>query len=548
MCSLCLRVLALRRNSLETTELTVLIARTPALRNQALIGISLFLVAVWVAYQAGDKIVAGDTQTLIFISLAVAACVVAVTIVRNWRSGFYLFLSWLLFEDLARKFMGNNLALFFGKDVLLALIYVSLFAAIRNKREKRFHPPFILFLLLFVWLGVIQIFNQNSPHIFYGLLGFKLYFYYVPLLWVGYALIRDDEDLRKFLTTNAVLAGVIAVLGLIQAVMGNTFLNPAVLAPDLRDLGDLQKSTPLTNQMFSLPSSVFVSSGRYANYLTVAIVLVIGTAGYLLLHTPRGRKLVYLTLGLLGAATLFSGNRGAVLIALASTLFLLGAFLWGAPWRQRQAHRILKAVRRSFMVAAVGLGAVLLLFPKEAGSRIAYYTETLLPSSSAYQLGNRTWDYPISNLEDAFDRPNWQLGNGIGTASLGMQYVSKLTHQAPPNLAVEEGFGTMIVEMGIVAPFLWILWSVALLYHSWKIILRLRETRFFPIAIAIFWYAFLLLVPLTFGSLNNYQNYICNTYLWLLVGVLFRLPEILARSPGLEASPRGTNVQGGFQF
>jgi hypothetical protein len=523
-------------------------SRIPALRNQALIGISLFLVAIWAAYQTGDKIAAGDLQTLIYVSLGFAACIVAVSILRNWRSGFFLFLGWLLFEDLVRKFMGNNLALFFGKDVLLGLVYISLFAAIRSKKEKRFLPPFLFFLSLFIWLGVLQIFNQNSPHILFGLLGFKVYFYYVPLLWVGYALIRNDEDLRKFLTTNAVFAGVIAVLGLIQAVVGNTFLNPAVMAPDLRDLEDLQKTTPLSGQMFSLPSSVFVSSGRYSNYLIVAFILLMGSAGYLLLNTLRGRKLVYLVLGLLGAAVLFSGNRGTFVSVAGSALVLAVGFLWGAPWRQRQAYRIVKAVRRSFIVAAVGLAAVLLIFPKEAGSRVAFYAETLLPGSSAYALGNRSWDYPIMELEKVFDHPNWELGNGIGTASLGNQYVARLIHQVPPVLGVEEGFGTMIVEMGIVAPFLWLLWSVVLLYRASKIVLDLRETRFFPIAFAIFWYAFLLLLPFTFASLNAYQNYICNAYLWLLVGVLFRLPEVLSQSPGLETSPHRTNVRGGFQF
>jgi hypothetical protein len=524
-------------------------ARVPALRNQALIGISLFLVAIWAAYQAGGKIAEGDLQTLIFISLGFAACVVAVTILRNWRSGFFLFLGWLLFEDLARKFMGNNLALFFGKDVLLGLVYVSLFAAIRSKNEKRFRPPFLFFLSLFIWLGALQIFNQNSPHILYGLLGFKVYFYYIPLIWVGYALIRNDEDLRKFLVINASLTGVIVLLGLIQAVVGNSFLNPTVLAPELQDLGDLNKVTPLSGQHFSLPSSVFVSAGRYSTFLIVASILLMGAAGYLLLSSPRGRKLVYLILGLLGAATLFSGNRGAVISVAASAVVLTIGFLWGAPWRQRQAHRILKAVRRTFIWGTIGLTVVLLFFPKEAGSRIAYYVETLSPNSSAYQLGNRSWDYPILNLENAFDRPNWVMGNGIGMASLGMQYVAKLLHQTAPNLSVEAGFGTMIVEMGIVAPFLWILWSSALLYYSWKIVRGLRETRFFPIGFAILWYAFLLLVPLTFGSLNAYQNYVCNAYLWLLVGVLFRLPEVLAQSPApTEVQSPKSRVRGGFQF
>src|SRR4029077_4485641 len=110
-------------------------------------------------------------------------------------------------------------------------------------REKIFRPPFRVFLSLFFWLGVLQVFNQNSPSIWYGLLGFKVYFYYVPLLFIGYALIRNDEELGKFLALNALLAIVVSVVGILQSIWGNSFLNPSQLAPELQDLGDLQKAT-----------------------------------------------------------------------------------------------------------------------------------------------------------------------------------------------------------------------------------------------------------------------------------------------------------------
>jgi hypothetical protein len=102
---------------------------------------------------------------------------------------------------------------------------------------------------------------------------------------------------------------------------------------------------------------------------------------------------------------------------------------------------------------------------------------------------------------------------------------------------VEEGYGGLIIEMGFIAPFLWILWTAALLYYSWKIVRRLRETRLFPIAVAIFWYAFLLLYPTTFASLASYQNYLCNAYLWILVGILFRLPDVLISPAGPMTGP-----------
>ena len=514
-----------------------------------MIGLSVFALALLLAWQIGSVINGEDERALIFAAVGLAGCFVVVTILRNWRTGFYLFLVWMLFEDLFRKYMGNGPALFFGKDILVALVYISLFAEIRRRREKSFRPHFLLFLSFFFLLGVVQVFNQNSPHILYGLLGFKTYFYYIPLMYVGYALIRGDEDLRKFLVVNAALGGLIAALGIAQAILGNSFLNPARLAPELQDLGNLEKVTPLSNQLFSLPDSVFVSAGRYDFFLILAFVLALGASGYLLLGNLRGRKIVLLAIGIIGVATLLSGNRGAVMFVLISALTLGGGFLWGAPWRHRQAHRMIKAIRRSVVVGAMGLALIVVLFPQEVGSRIAYYAETLLPSSSAYELENRTWDYPVKNLLQAFSKPNWLLGNGIGTASLGGQYVAKFTGTPLLDLWVEEGYGVLIVEMGIIAPFLWILWTAALVYYGWGLLRRLRQTRFFPIGFAIFWFIFLLLYPMTFGGLSAYQNYIYNAYLWLLVGILFRLPEVQASTPNLLPVPSGkARARGGFQF
>ena len=524
-------------------------SRIPVVKTQALIGLSVFALAILLAWQIGSVIGGKDIRTLIFAGAGLAGFFVIVTILRNWRAGFYIFLVWMLFEDLFRKYMGNSPALFFGKDIIAALVYISLFAAIRAKRERRFRPPFLLFLSLFFLLGVLQVFNRNSPHILYGLLGIKTYFYYIPLMYVGYALVRTDEDLRIFLVSNAALSGLIAALGIAQAILGNSFLNPANLAPELRDLGNLEKATPLSNQLFSLPDSVFVSSPRFAQFLVLAFILALGASGYLLLANLRGRKIVLLAIGIIGVATLLCGSRGVVMFVLISAAALGAGFLWGAPWRQRQAHRMIKAIRRSVIIGAMGLGLILLMFPQEAGSRIAYYAETLLPGSSAYQLESRTWDYPIRNLLAVFSGPNWLLGNGIGTASLGGQYVAKLTGTPILNLWVEEGYGVLIVEMGIIAPFLWILWTAALVYYGWGVVRRLRQTRFFPIGFAIFWFAFLLLYPMTFGGLSAYQNFVNNVYLWLLVGILFRLPEIQAATPNLPqtASTNG-RARGGFQF
>ena len=68
----------------------------------------------------------------------------------------------------------------------------------------------------------------------YGLMGIKIYFYYVPLMFIGYALLNSEAELRRFFKINLVLVLIIVSLGIAQSIIGPTFLNPAVQAEDLR--------------------------------------------------------------------------------------------------------------------------------------------------------------------------------------------------------------------------------------------------------------------------------------------------------------------------
>jgi len=145
------------------------------------------------------------------------------------------------------------------------------------------------------------------------------------------------------------------------------------------------------------------------------------------------------------------------------------------------------------------------------------------------------WGYPIKNLELAFEHKEWLYGYGIGTSSLGVQYVSRWLGEKPLGTGVESGFGTLIVEMGILGLLLWLVWVAAALRACWHVVRGLRGTVFFPVAFAIFWFALLLLVPFTYMGIQPYQNFVLNAYLWLLLGVLFRLPKLLEQGQGEAA-------------
>jgi hypothetical protein len=357
-------------------------------------------------------------------------------------------------------------------------------------------------------------------------MGFKIFFYYFPMVFLGYALINSEFQLRRFFTVNIILALIIISLGIAQSVLGPSFLNPARPAEDLQLLSTLYRVSASGAITAYRPTSVFVSAGRYADFIIVAWLLVLGFSGYLLLRQRRGRALAFIAIAVTAPGAFLTASRGSFMWAMINGLATSIAFIWGAPWRQNEALRVFRAIQRAAL--GIGLGIVLLFFayPDALLSRLALYQEALTPNSTTSELTHRTWDYPIMNFLATFGYDRWPYGYGIGTTALGGQYVARFFNAKPPVVGVESGFGTLIVEMGIGGLVLWMTMSFAILISAWKVVKKLKGSPWFPLAFVIFWYAFFLLIPATFGGIQPYEDFLLNAYFWLLLGVLFRLPTI----------------------
>ncbi len=495
-------------------------------RRSPLVALGFLLFIAVAAYQASRFIVAGDVSSLILAALFFIFAVVLVVMLNNCKTGMYLFLVWLLFEDLPRKYLGNNMEIYFGKDILAAIVYVSFFAAYRRKDVRKFRPPFLIPLLLFVWFGVMQVFNPASASLVYGVLGMKLYFYYVPLIFVGYALFETERDLRTFFSFSLLLGVLIISLGIVQSILGHTFLNPAKLADDIRELSQLYRVAPISGLIAYRPNSVFVSAGRFTNFLILFWLLAFGFSGYLLLRHRGGRNLVFVSLSVAFAGVALCASRGVLVwIGLSAGVGAV-AFLWGSPWQNQAVTRILRALQRAALGGGLALLILTFTYPEALLSRVAIYTETLSPTSSASEFAYRARDYPLDNFLKAFQYDRWPYGFGIGTASLGVQYVSRIMQVPAMGIGVENGYGVLIIEMGIVGLALWLIMSSAIVISAWKVVRELKGTHWFPLGFMIFWYAFLLLVPMTFNGIAPYQDFVLNAFLWVLIGILFRLPSM----------------------
>jgi hypothetical protein len=156
------------------------------------------------------------------------------------------------------------------------------------------------------------------------------------------------------------------------------------------------------------------------------------------------------------------------------------------------------------------------------------------------ETANRVWTYPVTELGKALSDPDRILGHGIGTTSLGGQYVSRIMQVPSTRFVVESGYGSLILEMGILGLVLWLAWTSILVIEAFKTLLKLKGTWAFPLALSIFWFTIYLLFARTFQGIVAYQDFVLNAYLWLLIGILFRLPGLVAQDSNSEVGTRGS--------
>ena len=150
--------------------------------------------------------------------------------------------------------------------------------------------------------------------------------------------------------------------------------------------------------MLIRPSSVFVSAGRFQDFLIVAWVISLGFGGYLLLRSRKHRALAFITVGVVAAASLMCASRGVFMWNSGIALVVTAGFLWGASWRQDGVIRALRAIQRTVLFVGIAVMLLLTIFPEELGSRLAIYSETLMPNSPTSELVMRTQTYPLQQL------------------------------------------------------------------------------------------------------------------------------------------------------
>jgi hypothetical protein len=455
---------------------------------------------------------------------ALAFSAVTPLLLPRWRVTFWFLLSWLIVEDLVRKFLGNDLRVYFFKDVIFVLLLVGMIAdpAVRGMWRRATGSARLPLYAVIAWSLVMAVplalVDWRIP-----LVGLKLDFSFLPLLVPGYMIAREPGGVRRLLIGIVAVGIPACLIGIVQGTIGPEFLRPSLPTPDLR-------LELVRNGDVFQPTGTFADAGRFGS---MAQVMLTSSLALLVMGWRTDRSLLRLFAAsavVISASAVWvhAGKTGLVVSAALIVVAVIGA---GAAERRSSLTRV-GATAGVVVFAVVG---VFFFLPELSADRVDYFRDTLDPRSSSNQ-----WSLRFAGWEDNTLRGlqgGGLLGSGTGAGSLGLQYLGdESAHDLTGVAQVEGGYAVVLLEWGIVGLVLWLAWTVMWAIRQWT---SVKYAGGHPEAVAgivvVAYMMFFLFISFVQGF-QAFQNYYANAYFWLLSGLVFAIPESVRRKRASAAA------------
>ena len=432
-------------------------------------------------------------------------CAAGVWAMLRWKQALQVTFVLVILEGAIRKwlFPGAQDLVYFAKDVVLLGAYAGF---LRSRERLRYRPPAMpalrIALLSGAVFGLFSIFNPALPNLFVGILGWKAYFFYIPLLYVMPAAFDADGELARFLRRYALLSIPVGLLGLAQ------FFSPSSSALNTYARGGEAEGgyvSTFGTSAFVRVTATFSYISGYASYLFATAILILAILSTLQWRF-KGNLKVYVALGMTLLGMLMTGSRGPVF-----TLALLFPFYWFlAVVRERQGGAI-------FGRLLLGLGILAVLLSYAGAQALTAFEGRAVGSEDAASRFAAPFLAPAKILSDA-----GPFGYGIGATH---QTAVAVTHGIAPyswlnGLVTEVESGRVMLELGPLG-FLLIYWArVYLIFFALRQALRLRTGFHRAAATAAFLF---FLAELPGGVVFDVTT---DIYYWFFGGLLMTVMKL----------------------
>jgi hypothetical protein len=446
-------------------------------------------------------------QVELQLSMVLAAVLAAGVSAAYWRQAVLAAMVLLVFEGALRKWAlpEAQAALYLAKDVILLGAYVGFGMARGYAAPVAPARPFIMLLAMSATYGAIEMLNPALPSLTLAAVGWRSYFFYVPLLFVVPQLFDTLDDLDRALRRYALIALPVAALGIVQ------FYSP--IDSELNTLVQHDPSDRATSMAFGqyfnrarVAGTFAYVSGFGAYLMAVAFLILALQAGRA--WRFRGNVLLHAGLLVIVAALFATGSRAPVymlVVAVAAYSLLTalaGDLSAGAAFRTCVGALILAAGIWTFLPEPAGA------FQNRAFSADDTYSRIVAPLVEPFDI-----------LEEA-----GPAGFGIGAAHQSAAY---LVDSGYPwwtkGIVAESETSRVMLELGIPGFTLVFLFRIAIALFALRaaFLLRSRRARSIALVLALF-LGFQVIGSVIF-------NPTMNVLYWFAVGMLFALHRYEAR-------------------
>lgn len=430
---------------------------------------------------------------LLLIVLGAAA---AFWSIKRWRLAVQVGMLLLVLEGAIRKWLlpeAQDLV-YFAKDVFFLGAYAGFF---RSRLRLRYPnaPGLYLGLAVAATLGFLQIFNPHLPNLLVGALGFKAYFFYVPLLFVVPAVFPDDAALVRFLKRYVLLAFPVGLLSIAQF-----FSPPGSILNTYAQPTDIASISTFGSSKFVRTTGTFSYVSGYTSYLlaTTILILMILTATR---WRFRGNLILYAALGMTLLGIMMSGSRGPVIML----ALVFPVYWWLTVVREKRSGP-------TFVRLLLGLSLLGAILTSAGDQAVTAFSQR---ASATGDIASR---FAAPVLAPLHMLPHAGLfGYGIGSTH---QAATALVGGIVPyswlgSVAPEAESGRVMLELGPVGFFFVYLTRLAVAFFTFRQALRLQRIFHRAVAIAALLF-FLIQIP---GGVIFEVT--AGVYYWFLAGLVF---------------------------
>ena len=422
----------------------------------------------------------------------------------------YFIFAYTCIEGLIVNITYPNPLAFIVKDIVIAMLYLSLLTGQGTGSGTLGKLGGALGAFAFVMC--FYMFMPTRVSLLSQAVGLKQKLFYIPLMYVAYAFVRDEQDLYRLIKLMAWTVIPTSVFGIYLY-----FAGPAAL----RALGAGYSSVVVSTagaagiNFWRVPGT-FTSPGQFSLYLLVNAALLSGLR--MVPGAPKRQKMLSIvalvvTLG----ALLVSGSRSPLVfyfLCTGLTLFYMG-----------KLSRIGIAALGAYTVMAVGFAYFGAGVQDRVGSIVSYDNVERFQTTYFGQMF-------IPHLLAS------PMGLGLGVATIGARHFTEWN-----NVVLVESYLSIIVyETGFIGLIVW-LWAtvrlVSVLVGCW----RTMSTASWR----ALWYTMVLLVfvLISVTPVNTVLDSAPgNMYFWFFIGAAVRLSDVNRLRAWQQVSVSGPSPYG----